>query len=246
MIDSIPLVQLSAMLLPLTLVAVVYWKWVGRPAEIGVATARMVLQLVAVGYFLLYLFESESPWVGLGILVFMVGISSWIAMRSTQRRSWQTYRRVMFSIAVAGGLNLALVVFFVMRLDPWYHLRVMIPIAGMIFSTGMNVVSLCAERYEADMKRTADHILSRKEAFRASLIPQVNSFLAVGLVALPGMMTGQILAGVSPLDAVRYQIMVMAMIMGTAGLASAVYLWLMRGEEHAGENPSTDDADGRR
>ena len=156
------------MLLPLTLVAVVYWKWVGRPAEIGVATARMVLQLVAVGYFLLYLFESESPWVGLGVLVFMVGVSSWIAMRSTQRRTWQAYRRVMFSIGLAGGLNLALVVFFVMRLDPWYQLRAMIPIAGMVFSTAMNVVSLCAERYENDMERSGDHELSRKEAFRAS------------------------------------------------------------------------------
>jgi putative ABC transport system permease protein len=61
-------------------------------------------------------------------------------------------------------------------------------------------------------------------AWNAALIPQVNSFLAVGLVSLPGMMTGQILAGTSPLDAVRYQIMVMAMIMGSAGMAVAVFL----------------------
>jgi len=121
-----------------------------------------------------------------------------------------------------------LVIFFVMRLDPWYQLRAMIPIAGMIFSTGMNVVSLCAERFEKEMELTGDYALSRRDSFRACLIPQVNSFLAVGLVALPGMMTGQILAGVSPLDAVRYQIMVMCMIMGTAGLASAIYLTLVR------------------
>ncbi|MFP6898907.1 MAG: ABC transporter permease, partial [Roseibacillus sp.] len=65
---------------------------------------------------------------------------------------------------------------------------------------------------------------ARKVAWNAALIPQVNSFLAVGLVSLPGMMTGQILAGTSPLDAVRYQIMVMAMIMGSAGMAVAVFL----------------------
>jgi putative ABC transport system permease protein len=158
----------------------------------------------------------------------MICISSWIAMRSTKERNWLTYRRILISIGLAGSLNLVLVVFFVMRLDPWYQLRSMIPIAGMIYSTGMNVVSLCAERYENDMERTGDHELSRRESFRASLIPQVNTFLAVGLVALPGMMTGQILAGVSPLDAVRYQIMVMCMIMGTAGLAAALYLWLVR------------------
>ena len=228
MIDSISVPHLLVMLLPLTLVAAIYWKWVGRPAEIGIATARMVLQLVAVGYFLTYLFESESPWVGLGVFAFMIGISSWIAMRSTQRREWLTYRRILISIGIAGGLNLVLVVFFVMRMEPWYQLRFVIPIGGMIFSAGMNVVSLCAERYENDMERTGDHNLSRKEAFRAALIPQVNTYLAVGLVALPGIMTGQILSGVSPLVAVRYQIMVMCMIMGTAGLAAAIYLWLVR------------------
>lgn len=236
MLEPIAISHLIVMLLPLTLVAVIYWKWVGRPAEIGVATGRMVLQLLAVGYFLAYLFESESPWVGLAVLIFMMMISSWIAMRSTKERTWQTYRRLWISIVLAGSLNLALVVFFVLRLDPWYQLRAMIPIAGMIFSTGMNVVSLCAERYETEMEASGDYELARKAAFRASLIPQVNSFLAVGLVALPGMMTGQILAGVSPLDAVRYQIMVMCMIMGTAGLASAIYLCLVRPSNQAKRN----------
>ncbi|MFK5924596.1 MAG: ABC transporter permease [Verrucomicrobiota bacterium] len=228
MIAPISIPHLLVMLLPLTLVAVIYWKWVGRPAEIGVATARMVLQLLAVGYFLAYLFGTESMWVGLGVFAFMIGVSSWIAMRSTTGRSKATYRRMFFSIGLAGSVNLLLVVLFVLKLDPWYQARFIIPIAGMIFSTGMNVVSLCAERYESEMKNSGDHELARKEAYRASLIPQVNSFLAVGLVALPGMMTGQILSGVSPLIAVRYQIMVMCMIMGTAGLASALYLWQVR------------------
>ena len=228
MIEPISVLHLTVMLLPLTLVAVIYWKWVGRPAEIGVATARMVLQLVAVGYFLAYLFGTESIWVGLGVFAFMTGISSWIAMRTTERRGWATYRRLLISIGIAGSANLLLVVLFVMKLDPWYQPRFIIPIAGMIFSTGMNVVSLCAERYENEMENSGDHKLARKESYRVSLIPQVNSFLAVGLVALPGMMTGQILSGVSPLIAVRYQIMVMCMIMGTAGLAAAIYLWLVR------------------
>lgn len=228
MVDSIAVLNLLVLLLPLTAVGVIYWMWVGRPAEIGVATVRMILQLLAVGYFLSYLFEQQSAWVGLGVIGFMLGISSWIAMRSTKQSSWLTYRRILISIGLAGSLNLALVMFFVLRLDPWYQLRGMIPIAGMIYSTGMNVVSLCAERYESEMNRTGDHELSRRESYRAALIPQVNSFLAVGLVALPGMMTGQILAGVSPLDAVRYQIMVMGMIMSTAGLAAALYLWQSR------------------
>jgi len=59
------------------------------------------------------------------------------------------------------------------------------------------------------------------------MIPQINSLLAVGLVALPGMMTGQILSGVSPLIAVRYQIMIMAMVLGAAGVGAALMLWLL-------------------
>ena len=67
---------------------------------------------------------------------------------------------------------------------------------------------------------------------RASMIPSINSFLAVGLISLPGMMTGQILSGVSPLIAVRYQIMVMCMIFGAAGLSTVCFLTMIRRTEH--------------
>lgn len=228
MVHSISITNLLIMLIPLTLVGIIYWRWVGKPAEISIATARMTLQLLAIGYFLTYLFGQQSVWVGLAVLVFMLGIASWIAMRSTRENSWRIYRRILFSIGLAGTLNLLLVIFFVLELEPWFDLRAMIPIAGMIYSTGMNSVSLCAERFEAEKAGSKDYHMARQQAFKASQIPQINSFLAVGLVSLPGMMTGQILAGVSPLEAVRYQIMVMCMVMGTAGLATAIYLWQCR------------------
>jgi putative ABC transport system permease protein len=69
---------------------------------------------------------------------------------------------------------------------------------------------------------------ARDVAFRTSMIPVINSFLAVGLISLPGMMTGQILSGVSPLIAARYQIMVMCMIFGAAGLSTVILLALLR------------------
>ncbi len=228
MVNPITILDLLIMLVPLALVAIVYWRWVGKPAEIGMATARMALQLLAMGYFLTFLFGLTSAWVGVAVIIVMLSISAWIALRSSEDRSWATYRRIFIAIGLAGTLNLLLVVFFVMGLKPWFELRAMVPIAGMIYSTGMNSVSLCAERFHAEYSRNCDYIDSRRHAYRASLIPQINSFLAVGLVSLPGMMTGQILAGVSPLEAVRYQIMVMCMVMGTAGLGAAIYLWLCR------------------
>ncbi len=87
----------------------------------------------------------------------------------------------------------------------------------------MNAVSLVAERFERE-RQINSYEEARATSFRASLIPQINSFLAVGLVSLPGMMTGQILAGVDPIIAVRYQIMVMVMILGSSGISSVIYL----------------------
>jgi len=90
----------------------------------------------------------------------------------------------------------------------------------------MNTVSLAAERFESEFKRGENYISARRTALDATLIPQINSLFAVGLVALPGMMTGQILSGVDPNIAVRYQIMVMWMIFGSGGIAAVIYLVL--------------------
>jgi putative ABC transport system permease protein len=100
----------------------------------------------------------------------------------------------------------------------------MIPLAGMIFANSMNSVSLAAERLNAEIGRQETFEKARNIAYQASLIPIINSLFAVGLVSLPGMMTGQILSGVSPLIAVRYQIMVMAMIFGASGISVACFL----------------------
>jgi putative ABC transport system permease protein len=91
----------------------------------------------------------------------------------------------------------------------------------------MNAVSLVAERFEKELK-ISSYEQARAVAFKASLIPQINSFLAVGLVSLPGMMSGQILAGVDPLVAVRYQMMVMFMILGSSGISTVSYLYLKK------------------
>ncbi|HHJ34596.1 MAG TPA: ABC transporter permease, partial [Gammaproteobacteria bacterium] len=113
-------------------------------------------------------------------------------------------------------------------LDPWYSAPTMVPIAGMIFANAMNSVSLAAERLNAEINRQVPYDEARVIAFQSSLIPVINSLFAVGLVSLPGMMTGQILSGVSPLIAVRYQIMVMCMVFGAAGIATAYFLVMAR------------------
>ena len=213
------------MFIPIIIVGIVYFIWTKNIKEIGLATFRMILQLLIIGYFLTYIFKSSNSFVGFAILIFMVSISSFIALRNVADKSRKTYIKFFISIAIGGSLNLALVLFFVLNLDPMYQPRFIIPLAGMIYANSMNAISLCAERFENEIQ-TEGYIKARAIAFKASLIPQINSFLAVGLVSLPGMMTGQILSGVSPIIAVRYQIVVMAMILGSAGMSVMIYLFL--------------------
>jgi len=96
----------------------------------------------------------------------------------------------------------------------------------MVFAGAMNSVSLAAERFESEIGRNISVSEARRIALSAALIPIINSLFAVGVVALPGMMTGQILSGISPLIAAKYQIVVMSMLFGVSGLSAALYLQL--------------------
>jgi putative ABC transport system permease protein len=190
--------------------------------------ARMVLQLVMIGYVLVYIFKAEHSIIILGVLSVMVLAASWIALRTVPQRRLRLYPLALFSILLSGGATLALVTQVVIGPDPWYDPRIVIPLGGMIFANTMNAISLAAERYDDERGRGTAADQAQARALNAALIPITNVLFAVGLVSLPGMMTGQILSGVSPLIAVRYQIMVMAMVYGASGLSVLMFLALLR------------------
>jgi putative ABC transport system permease protein len=228
-IELIPLARLALILLPVAAVVAVLARWRLQPLHATGAVARMLLQLLAVGFVLVFIFESESPWLVLAILGVMISASAWIALRTVPGRRRGLYPRAWACIGLGGGLTFLLVTQGVLQLDPWYAPRYAVPLAGMIFANAMTSVSLAAERLYAELGRGADYTEARNFALTAALIPITNSMLAVGLVSLPGMMTGQILSGVDPLQAVRYQIMVMCMIFAASGLAAAALLvWVRR------------------
>ena len=191
----------------------------------------MVVQLLLIGYLLVYIFEADAPWIVLAVMAVMVAAASWISLRTNPDLRPRLYRYAFVSILVGGGLTVALITQVVLTLDPWYEPSFMVPLAGMIFAASMNAVSLAAERVLAELRRDADYTDARRIALQAGLIPIVNTLFAVGLVSLPGLMTGQILSGVSPLVAVRYQVMVMCMVFGASGLSAALFLALF--ERHA-------------
>ena len=158
----------------------------------------------------------------------MMVAASWIGLRTIQGKRQVLFKFAFLAILVGGGLTLLIVTQFVLKLSPWYTPRYMIPLAGMIFASSMNGVSLAAERLKAELDREVKYSEAKGIALKAALIPITNSLFAVGLVSLPGMMTGQILSGISPLIAVRYQIMVMCMIFGAVGLSSSAFLVLVK------------------
>ena len=225
-IHVIPIANLALAFVPVAIVIIIMLRW-SLDARGGlVAVARMLIQLALIGYLLNWIFATESSLVIGGLLSVMLIAASWIAIRPLEQRRWQDFGRSLLAIAVAGCLVLALVIALVLEVQPWYAPRQVIPLAGMIFASSMNTVSLAAERFAAEISRGADGLESRRLAYRASLIPLMNALLAVGLVSLPGMMTGQIFSGVEPLLAVRYPRMVRCMLTGASGIAAALYLTL--------------------
>lgn len=227
-IQTIPLFNLSLAFIPALLTVGILFKWSLSSTNALYAVSRMLVQLLLIGYFLSYIFQSDSAYIILLILTVMVMASSWIALGTVAERRLQLYKHALLAIAVGGGITLALITQGVLMLDPWYSAQSMVPIAGMIFANAMNSISLAAERLNAELGRHVPYDEARNIALQSSLIPVINSLFAVGLVSLPGMMTGQILSGVSPLIAVRYQVMVMCMILGAAGIATACFLVLVK------------------
>ncbi|SIS58683.1 ABC transporter permease [Neptunomonas antarctica] len=218
--------SLAWCLIPVILICGVYFYWNGKPADILLASARMTLQLIGVGYVLVALFGNPSLWLTIGVLAVMISAAAWIAIRPVNHHKG-FLKPAFIALGVSVALHLLITLKLVLAVDVWYEPRVIIPLAGMYFANTMNAISLAAERYHAELHEGKDEKIARLNAFHAAMIPQINGLLAVGLVALPGMMTGQILSGVSPLIAVRYQIMIMTMILGTSGMGAALMLWLL-------------------
>lgn len=229
-LEAIPLSNLTLAFLPVLLVIGVLVRWSLNSRTAVYAIGRMLAQLLLVGYLLAFIFRSDRVSVVLGTLSVMLLSASWIALRPLREKRVASYAKALASIGTGSTLTLAIMIEGVLDLDRWHEARFVIPLAGMIFASSMNTLSLAAERFEAETRQGVEYLEARRIALRAALIPLLNSLLAVGLVSFPGMMTGQILSGIEPLVAARYQIMVMCMIFGSAGISAALHLVLLRGE----------------
>ena len=219
--------EIGIAMLPMAFVIAILFRWSDQ-AWIGLySIGRMLVQLIVIGYFLVFIFEATNPWIVCGVLAVMLLVASWISLNPVREHRRTLYAHVLIALALGGGFTLATVTWAVLHLEPWYEPRYMVPLAGMIFANSMNTVSIAAERYQSEIRHGQPPHAAKRTAFQTGMIPVINSMFAVGLVALPGMMTGQILSGVTPLVAARYQIVVMSMLFAASGLCAAIYLQLV-------------------
>ena len=223
-ISFIPLANLMLGFIPVIILIGIMYFWGLKISNSIYANFRMLIQLLLIGYVLTFIFETDEPIIIALVVLFMILMSAWIAMRPLKEKGVYPFVIIFISLALSGLAVLFLISQFIVDLPRWFEPSFVVPIAGMIFANSMNTVSLAGERFFIEKDRGKDFLGSRKIALETALIPQVNALFAVGLVSLPGMMTGQILSGIEPLMAARYQIMVMCMIFSTAGLSAVTYM----------------------
>ena len=217
-ISFIPLANLMLGFIPVIILIGIMYFWGLKISNSIYANFRMLIQLLLIGYVLTFIFETDEPIIIALVVLFMILMSAWIAMQPLKEKGVYPFVIIFISLALSGLAVLFLISQFIVDLPRWFEPSFVVPIAGMIFANSMNTVSLAGERFFIEKDRGKGYLSSRKIALETALIPQVNALFAVGLVSLPGMMTGQILSGIEPLMAARYQIMVMCTIFSTAGL----------------------------
>jgi putative ABC transport system permease protein len=205
----------------------------GLERKLFVAAVRTIVQLLLIGYVLGWVFAFDRWYVVLPLMVLMTVIAG-LAASDRGRRTYAGQRvDSIVSIWSSSWLIGAFGLFVVIRIHPWYEPQYAIPILGMILGNCLTGVSLGIERMTEELtagRGTVEMSLAlgasrweaaqgpARQAVRAGMIPTLNAMAVVGLVSLPGMMTGQVLAGQSPLQAVRYQIVIMFLIAAGSGL----------------------------
>jgi len=232
---------ISLVFILMTIGMIRFWR-LNLGGSLVIGTIRSFAQLTFMGYALTFIFNQQHWAFMTGLLLLMILVASYEAYRRQQKRIPKFFPMVLGSLTLTAIIILGTALHFILDVKPWYNPYVAIPIAGMMLGNAMNSVSLTANRFVAEMEhreKEIETLLSLgatpkqaaldalRESIRASLIPSINTLMTVGLVQLPGMMTGQILAGVSPALAVRYQIMIMYMWVTTATMVNTFTLTLI-------------------
>ncbi|GGO02253.1 ABC transporter permease [Saccharibacillus kuerlensis] len=232
----------AAYIFVLILMLIVRIKGIRREREIAIASIRMTVQLIAVGYILEYVFGHANPYTTLLIIAVMLAFAvHTIIKRSKNPLSRKMKQLIALSMLSGFIVSLCVFLFVILGLRPWYEPRYVIPIAGMIIGNSMTGIALGVNTLTGGMRARKSLIEAAlmfgaspkmacrsvvNDAFDAAMLPTLNSMIGMGIVFLPGMMTGQILGGASPLMAIEYQIAIMLSMVGSVSLSVILFVQL--------------------
>ncbi len=224
----------SAYVFVLILLLIVKSKKVGHESQIILASIRMTIQLIFVGYVLEYIIKNPTPlYTILAIVIMEIFAVKNIYDRIDEDLNKKMKRIIAISMFSGTTISITFFLFVVVRIQPWYLTQYFIPISGMLIGNSMTGISLGAERLSSGIANNTNRIETAlmlgatakqataetvRKAFYAAILPTINSMMGMGIIFIPGMMTGQILSGTSPVTAIKYQIAIMMGILGSVTL----------------------------
>jgi putative ABC transport system permease protein len=203
------------------------WEKLGLELNLALATGRTILQLLVLGYILDFILALDNAWAVLAILVIMLTITAIVARNRISPKIPYVLPLVWGAIFISTTVTVLYTNLLIVQPNRWYEPQYMIPFAGIVLGNAMNAAAIAGERLVSTINSshleiethlslgaTPEQAVSqyRKDAIRAALIPTLNQMILIGMVAIPGITTGQLLAGVKPLDAVSYEILIMFMV----------------------------------
>jgi putative ABC transport system permease protein len=224
-------------------IALASWQQLGLSKLLAIATLRTIVQLLGVGFFLAIVFATRNALIILAVLLGMTTIAAIVARNRIDRELPRLLKWVWLAIFLSALLTMSYVCLLVIHLDPWYDPRYLIPLTGIVLGNAMTAASIAGERLVSALRNNRSEIEThlslgatpsqavqayRQEAIKAGLIPTINAMMVVGLVTLPGIITGQILAGADPLTAAIYQILIMFMLAIATLIATLIVTYGIR------------------
>lgn len=220
-------------------IALSAWQGLGLEWQLGRAAAQTVIQLLLVGYVLAIVFDPQrkNPWLVLLVVAIMLTIASGVARSRISQKIQGILPLVWVSICVSTAFTLAYTNFLIIQPQTWYEPQYIVPLAGILIGNAMNAGAIAGERLVSTINSSQLEIEThlslgatpqqavahyRREAIKAGIFPTLNTMLVAGVVTLPGMITGQLLSGVAPLDAASYQILIMLMLALTTLISTSL------------------------
>ena len=211
----------------------------GLERQIGWSSLRMTIQLVILGLVLKQIFDLASPAPVILLAAVMTVIAGVSAVRRIDHRYPSIYATAIFAVWSSTWIVMSVVVLLIVRPQPWHSPQVVIPLLGMVLGNSLTGISLGLDRFLSELRSRRGEVetllalgATRWEscrdvfagATRTAMIPILNTMSVAGIVSIPGMMTGQLLAGASPIQAVQYQIMIMFVIAAAIALGVVIAL----------------------